>query len=192
LEIANFLKFSASYYNCWLSDESLRSHWWILTIIRSRKASPQEHKSACLTNQKMEVAAPKTDVDEPDPAVLILLKSIRRYTEVSKMCIGCMHTTEFWIEQVLFLSTSSALRSHNRVLYASMLLRGAEAMGWINPLIQGMIQNRTRNLWFPMITNLLLMLTMGDIVQWEGPDRYPDVCLGYCGEGNEGCGTEYG
>ncbi|KAI9706624.1 MAG: hypothetical protein M1836_003633 [Candelina mexicana] len=84
--------------------------------------------------------------------------------------IGYKHRPEFYIEQFLFLSTSSALRSLNRVLYASMLPVGREAQffgleitldlatGWINPLVQGTIQNRTHNLRFPMIPNLLLML----------------------------------
>lgn len=84
--------------------------------------------------------------------------------------IGYKHRPEFWIEQVLFLSTSSALRSLNRVVYSSMLPRGREAQffgleitldlatGWISPLVQAVIQDRTHNLRFPMIPNALLML----------------------------------
>ncbi|KAG9233568.1 autophagy-related protein 22-like protein [Amylocarpus encephaloides] len=84
--------------------------------------------------------------------------------------IGYKHNAEFWVEQVLFMSTSSALRSLNRTMYASMLPRGGEAqffgleltldlaVGWINPLVQGVIQNRTHNLRYPMLPNLFLML----------------------------------
>lgn len=68
------------------------------------------------------------------------------------------YVPEFWIEQTLFCMTSSALRSANRVIYASMLPRGREAhffgleltldlaTGWINPLVQSVIQNKTHNL----------------------------------------------
>lgn len=92
--------------------------------------------------------------------------------------IGYKHRAEFWIEQVLFLSTSSALRSLNRVVYSSMLPRGREAQffgleialdlatGWISPLVQGVIQDRTHNLRFPMIPNALLMLVALGFYVW--------------------------
>ncbi|PYH83393.1 hypothetical protein BO82DRAFT_411965 [Aspergillus uvarum CBS 121591] len=84
--------------------------------------------------------------------------------------IGYKHGAEFWVEQVLFMSTSSALRAYNRAIYSSLIPRNAEAQffgleitldlatGWINPLVMGVIQDRTHNLRFPMIPNLLLML----------------------------------
>ncbi|KAJ5800493.1 uncharacterized protein N7518_002561 [Penicillium psychrosexuale] len=84
--------------------------------------------------------------------------------------IGYKHQVEFWIEQVLFMSTSSALRAYNRAIYSSMIPENSEAQffglgitldlatGWVNPLEMGIIQDRTHNLRFPMIPNLLLML----------------------------------
>ncbi|KAJ6186409.1 hypothetical protein N7519_007710 [Penicillium mononematosum] len=84
--------------------------------------------------------------------------------------IGYKHQAEFWVEQVLFMSASSALRAYNRAIYSSMIPENSEAQffgleitldlatGWINPLVMGIIQDRTHNLRFPMIPNLLLML----------------------------------
>ncbi|RAK98511.1 MFS transporter [Aspergillus ibericus CBS 121593] len=84
--------------------------------------------------------------------------------------IGYKHQVEFWIEQVLFMSSSSALRAYNRAIYSSLIPKHAEAQffgleitldlatGWINPLVMGVIQDRTHNLRFPMIPNLLLMV----------------------------------
>lgn len=90
---------------------------------------------------------------------------------VSKdVTIGYKHAAEFWVQQVLFMTSSSALRSYNRTLYSSLVPKGSEAQffgleitldlatGWINPLVQGAIQSRTHNLRFPMIPNLILML----------------------------------
>ncbi|KAB8077342.1 autophagy-related protein 22-like protein [Aspergillus leporis] len=87
--------------------------------------------------------------------------------------IGYKHAAEFWVEQVLFMSTSSALRSYNRTVFSSLIPRGSEAQffgleitldlatGWINPLVQGVIQDRTHNLRFPMIPNVLLIFVAG-------------------------------
>ncbi|KAI1906091.1 hypothetical protein LOZ39_006879, partial [Ophidiomyces ophidiicola] len=87
----------------------------------------------------------------------------------ARVPIGYKHHAEFWVEQVLFMSTSSALRSYNRGVYATLIPEGSEAQffgleltldlatGWINPLVQGVIQNRTRNLRFPMLANVLLI-----------------------------------
>ncbi|KAM4063507.1 vacuole effluxer atg22 like domain-containing protein [Hirsutella rhossiliensis] len=92
--------------------------------------------------------------------------------------IGYKHQAEFWVADFLFMSTSSALRSLNRVLYASLIPKGSEAAffgleitldlatGWINPLVQGVIQNRTHNLRFPMIPNLLLMVIALGLYVW--------------------------
>ncbi|QUC19597.1 uncharacterized protein UV8b_03838 [Ustilaginoidea virens] len=97
--------------------------------------------------------------------------------------IGYKHQAEFWVADFLFMSTSSALRSLNRVLYASLIPKGSEAAffgleitldlatGWINPLVQGVIQNRTHNLRFPMIPNLLLMLVALALYVWTDVDQ---------------------
>ncbi|CAG8948025.1 unnamed protein product [Penicillium salamii] len=88
----------------------------------------------------------------------------------TNVTIGYKHQAEFWVEQVLFMSTSSSLRAYNRAIYSSMIPENSEAQffgleitldlatGWINPLVMGIIQDRTHNLRFPMIPNLLLML----------------------------------
>lgn len=92
--------------------------------------------------------------------------------------IGYKHQAEFWVADALFMGSSSALRSLNRVLYASLIPRGSEAAffgleitldlatGWINPLVQGVIQDRTHNLRFPMLPNLLLMLVATGLYVW--------------------------
>ncbi|KAG5917005.1 hypothetical protein E4U61_003130 [Claviceps capensis] len=97
--------------------------------------------------------------------------------------IGYKHQAEFWVADALFMSTSSALRSLNRVLYASLIPKGSEAAffgleitldlatGWINPLVQGAIQDRTHNLRFPMIPNLLLILVGGGLYVWTDVDK---------------------
>jgi MFS-type transporter involved in bile tolerance (Atg22 family) len=101
----------------------------------------------------------------------------------NSVSIGYKQEAEFWVEQVLFMSTSSALRSYNRVLYASMLPKGSEAQffgleitldlatGWINTLVQGVIQNSTHNLRFPMIPNLLLMICALGLYIWVDVDK---------------------
>lgn len=97
--------------------------------------------------------------------------------------IGYKHSAEFWVEQFLFSATSSALRSANRVMYASMLPRGREAhffgleltldlaTGWINPLVQSVIQNRTHNLRYPMLPNLFLLIIAGGFYYWFDLDK---------------------
>lgn len=92
--------------------------------------------------------------------------------------IGYKYVPEFWIEQTLFCMTSSALRSANRVMYASMLPRGREAhffgleltldlaTGWINPLVQSVIQNRTHNLRYPMLPNFFLLVAALGFYIW--------------------------
>ncbi|KAE8353791.1 autophagy-related protein 22-like protein [Aspergillus coremiiformis] len=92
--------------------------------------------------------------------------------------IGYKHAAEFWVEQVLFMSTSSALRSYNRTVFASLIPCGSEAQffgleitldlatGWINPLVQGVIQDHTHNLRFPMIPNVLLIFVAALIYFW--------------------------
>lgn len=84
--------------------------------------------------------------------------------------IGYKYQAEFWVAMFLFMSTCSALRSLNRVLFSSLIPRGSEALffgleitldlatSWINPLVQGIIQNNTHNLRFPMLPNLFVMV----------------------------------
>ncbi|KAK5994459.1 Autophagy-related protein 22 [Cladobotryum mycophilum] len=96
----------------------------------------------------------------------------------SNIPIGYKHQAEFWVCQFLFMSTSSALRSLNRVMFSSLIPKGSEALyfgleitldlatGWVNPLVQGVIQNRTHNLRFPMIPDILLMLAALALYVW--------------------------
>ncbi|MCJ1466651.1 hypothetical protein MMC07_005271 [Pseudocyphellaria aurata] len=118
----------------------------------------------------------------------------------SHVPIGYKHRPEFWIEQVLFLSTSSALRSWNRVVYSSMLPHGREAQffgleitldlatGWISPLVQGVIQDRTHNLRFPMIPNSLLMLIALGFYVWVDIEKGIADALKESGAGVERTG----
>jgi MFS-type transporter involved in bile tolerance (Atg22 family) len=97
--------------------------------------------------------------------------------------IGYKHTAEFWVEQFLFSSTFSALRATNRVIYSSMLPRGREAhffglestldlaTGWISPLVQSVIQDRTHNLRYPMLPNLFLILIAAFFYYWTDLDK---------------------
>lgn len=92
--------------------------------------------------------------------------------------IGYKHQVEFWVAIFFFMSTGCALRSLNRVLFASIIPRGSEALyfgleitldlatGWINPLVQGAIQDRTHNLRFPMIPNVVLILIAMALYLW--------------------------
>lgn len=50
----------------------------------------------------------------------------------NNVSIGYKNTAEFWVELAVFSSTSSALRSLNRAMYSSMLLRGREAHFFID------------------------------------------------------------
>lgn len=102
---------------------------------------------------------------------------------IANIPIGYKHQAEFWVADALFMSTSSALRALNRVLYASIIPKGSEAAffgleitlglatGWINPLVQGVIQNNTHNLRFPMLPNLLLMLVALGLYIWTDVDK---------------------
>ena len=95
-----------------------------------------------------------------------------------KVAIGYKHVAEFWVEMALFAGTSSALRSCNRVMYASMLPKGREAhffgleltldlaTGWINPLVQGVIQSRTHNLRYPMLPSFFLLCVAIGFYVW--------------------------
>ncbi|KAI9677067.1 MAG: hypothetical protein M1817_006906 [Caeruleum heppii] len=97
--------------------------------------------------------------------------------------IGYKHRPEFWIEQFLFFSTASALRCLNRVVYSSMLPRGREAQffgleitldlatGWVGPLVQGAIQQRTGNLRWPMLPNLFLIAIAAALYVWTDVEK---------------------
>lgn len=97
---------------------------------------------------------------------------------ISNVTIGYKHAAEFWVQQVLFMSASSAFRSYNRTVYSSIIPKGSEAQffgleitldlatGWVNPLVQGAIQDRTHNLRFPMVPNLLLIVIAGGFYLW--------------------------
>ena len=45
------------------------------------------------------------------------------------------------------------------------------ATGWINPLVQGAIQNRTHNLRFPMIPNVALMCVALGFYIWTDLEK---------------------
>ncbi|KAI0814585.1 autophagy-related protein 22 [Xylaria sp. FL0064] len=97
--------------------------------------------------------------------------------------IGFKHTAEFWVELAVLNPATSALRACNRVMYAAMLPRGREAhftgleitlglaTGWINPLVQSVIQDRTHNLRYPMLPNLFLFLLSAGFYLWFDMDK---------------------
>ncbi|CAM9022007.1 unnamed protein product [Wickerhamomyces anomalus] len=84
--------------------------------------------------------------------------------------VGFKHRWEFWLFEVLYSSSSSALRSLNRTVYSSILPEGEEAqffglevmlgvaVGWIGDLVNATIQDRTGNDRFPFLPNLFLVL----------------------------------
>ena len=97
--------------------------------------------------------------------------------------IGYKNGPEFWVEQVIFLSTSSALRATNRVIYASIIPEGHEAQffgleltldlatGWISPLVTGLIQDAAGNLRVPMVINLVLMGIAAGLYWWTDLEK---------------------
>jgi MFS-type transporter involved in bile tolerance (Atg22 family) len=102
---------------------------------------------------------------------------------ISNANIGYKHAVEFWVELAISSPATSALRASNRVMYASMLPRGKEAhftgleltldlaVGWINPLVQSVIQDRTHNLRYPMLPNLFLFLVATGFYIWFDIDK---------------------
>lgn len=82
--------------------------------------------------------------------------------------VGFKHRAEFWVFEVVYVGSSSAMRSLNRALYSSLLPEGSEAQyfgleitlgvatGWIGSLVNATIQNRTGNLRYPMLPNVFL------------------------------------
>lgn len=97
--------------------------------------------------------------------------------------IGFKHRAEFWVFEVFYVSSSSALRSLNRAFYSSMLPEGNEAQffgleimlgvatGWIGPLVNATIQNRTGNLRYPMLPNLFVLLIGVGLYVWVDADK---------------------
>ncbi|RYO83146.1 hypothetical protein DL766_004660 [Monosporascus sp. MC13-8B] len=96
----------------------------------------------------------------------------------ARSAIGLKWAAEFWVIQVLFMTTNSALLSYNRVVYASFIPKGSEALlsglifildlvtGWILPLIQGAIQDNTHNLRYSMLLSLGLMVASIPFFVW--------------------------
>ncbi|ODV80074.1 MFS general substrate transporter [Suhomyces tanzawaensis NRRL Y-17324] len=84
--------------------------------------------------------------------------------------VGFKHRWEFWIFEVFYSASSSALRSLNRTVYSTLLPEGEEAQyfgleimlgvatGWIGKLVNATIQDRTNNDRYPFLPNLFLAL----------------------------------
>lgn len=101
----------------------------------------------------------------------------------SHVNVGFKHRAEFWVFEVFYVSSSSALRSLNRALYSSMLPAGSEAQffgleiimgvatGWIGTLVNATIQDRTGNLRYPMLPNLFLAVIALAIYVWVDADQ---------------------
>ncbi|AAS50445.2 AAR080Wp [Eremothecium gossypii ATCC 10895] len=97
----------------------------------------------------------------------------------SRVPIGFKHRWEFWFFQVIYVSTSSAIRSLNRVAYSAMLPAGREnqyfgleimlglATGWSQSLLVSVIQDRTGNARFPYIPNTLLLIVSLGFYYWS-------------------------
>ncbi|AET38643.1 MFS transporter Ecym_3139 [Eremothecium cymbalariae DBVPG len=92
--------------------------------------------------------------------------------------LGFKNRWEFWFFLVFFVSSSSVIRSLNRVAYSAMLPEGKEnqyfgleimlglATGWSQSLIIGVIQDRTGNSNTPYIPNTALMLIAMMLYYW--------------------------
>lgn len=97
--------------------------------------------------------------------------------------VGFKHRAEFWVFEIFYAGTSSALRSLNRTLYSSLLPEGSEAkffgleitmgvaVGWIGSLVNATIQDRTGNLRWPMVPNLFLVLIAAGLYCWVDVDK---------------------
>jgi MFS-type transporter involved in bile tolerance (Atg22 family) len=83
--------------------------------------------------------------------------------------VGFKHRWEFWLFDVFYSGTSSALRSLNRVVYSTLLPEGEEAqyfglevmlgvsVGWIGDLVNATIQDKTGNDRMPFLPNVILV-----------------------------------
>ncbi|KAF5100467.1 hypothetical protein DV451_002568 [Geotrichum candidum] len=97
--------------------------------------------------------------------------------------VGFKHRAEFWVFEVVYVSSSSAMRSLNRALYSSLLPEGSEAQyfgleivlgvatGWIGTLVNATIQNRTGNLRYPMLPNVFLACIALGFYIWVDTDK---------------------
>lgn len=97
--------------------------------------------------------------------------------------VGYKHPAEFWVSQVLFMSTNGALLAYNRVVFASFVPHGSEALfsglifmldlctGWVLPLIQARIQNHTHNLRYSMILSVAFMAASVPFFVWCRIDK---------------------
>lgn len=84
--------------------------------------------------------------------------------------VGFQHRWEFWIFEVFYAGTSSAMRSLNRCVYSLLLPKGDEAQyfgleimlgvatGWIGSLVNAVIQDRTNDDRFPFLPNMFLAI----------------------------------
>lgn len=84
--------------------------------------------------------------------------------------IGFQNRWEFWVFEVFYSATSSAMRSLNRCIYSLLLPVGNEAQyfglevtlgiasGWIGSLVNAVIQDRTNDDRFPFLPNMFLVI----------------------------------
>ena len=84
--------------------------------------------------------------------------------------LGYQNRWEFWVFEVFYSATSSAMRSLNRCVYSLLLPEGNEAQyfglevtlgiasGWIGGLVNAVIQDRTNDDRFPFLPNMILVV----------------------------------
>ncbi|GAB1206232.1 hypothetical protein APSETT445_004916 [Aspergillus pseudonomiae] len=84
-----------------------------------------------------------------------MIGSARQYPEAFKFCIG-------WILTVF----ASLIPCGSEAQFFGLEITLDLATGWINPLVQGVIQDHTHNLRFPMIPNVLLIFLAGLLYIW--------------------------
>lgn len=97
--------------------------------------------------------------------------------------VGLKHAPEFWVLHVIYMAASSTMLAYNRVVFASFIPKGSEALlsglifildlctGWIMPLIQGEIQNSTGDLHYSMLLSLGLMAASVPFFVWVRVDK---------------------
>lgn len=101
----------------------------------------------------------------------------------SASAVGLKHAPEFWVINILFMAANSAMLAYNRVVFASFIPEGSEALlsgliflldlctGWIVPLAQGGIQDKTGDLHYSMLLSLGLMLASVPFFAWVSVDK---------------------
>lgn len=144
--------------------------------------------SATLGSVSWLLAYPRTPIKIKQWAIMFLIFSVFANfwgcLGISKNTkVGYKHRAEFWIFEILYAGSSSALRSLNRTLYSSMLPEGSEAqyfgleitmgvsVGWIGSLVNGSIQDRTGNLRWPMVPNIFLVLIALGLYCWVDTEK---------------------